>query len=275
MKGISFIAATALLLSVLVACRKGNGDTDNKPAVYDSTPSPFMQKTVVELDAYHKQNAWLQVPVHYNSGFDTEKYPLLIFLNGRFEGADYGGLEKMLGLGVPSFMADSLRFTFDVGGQQQMIVLCPQSTNGHTSPLALNQIIDYMLAKYRVDPARIYLTGLSSGAASVFSYLTYHQDYANRIAAAVPMSSIELETEKVANLNFIAVANTPVKIFCGTKDDLYPENKSYADEINKHRPGLAVFTTYNGGHGSWNPMYNPTHKSYNPNMYEWMLQYHK
>jgi hypothetical protein len=34
----------------------------------------------VKLDATHEQNAWLQLPIHYNSGFDTEKYPLLIFL---------------------------------------------------------------------------------------------------------------------------------------------------------------------------------------------------
>lgn len=270
------IVAAALLLGALAACRKGSGGEEHKRAVYDSTPSPFMQRTLVELDAYHKDSAWLQVPVHYNSGFDTEKYPLVIFLNGRFEGSEYGNLKKMLKWGVPNFMADSLRFAFDVAGKnQQMIVLCPQSVNGYPSPGAINQVIDYMLLKYRVDPSRIYLTGLSSGAAAVFSYLTYSQQYAARIAAAVPMSSIELETEKIANLKFISNAGTPVKVFCGKSDDLYLKNQNYADEINKYSPGLAVFVPYGGSHGSWNERYDPSHKSYNPNMYEWMLQYHK
>lgn len=263
-----------LVFGVLASCRKGNGDPD-KRAVYDSTPSPFMQRTVVELDAYHKDSAWLQLPVHYNSGFDTEKYPLVIFLNGRFESADYGNLRKLLRWGVPKFMADSLRFTFDVAGkQQQLIMLSPQSANGYPSPTAINQIIDYMVAKYRVDVSRIYLTGLSSGAAALFSYLTYSKEYAARIAAAVPMSPIELEAAKIANMKYIAEARTPVKVFCGTEDPLFVKNRNYVNEINKHAPGLALFVPYSGAHDNWNPNFDPSHASYNPNIYEWLLQYH-
>lgn len=266
----------ALSMSLLVACRKSNGDDPHKQAVYDSTPSPFMQRTLVTLDAYHSDSAWIQVPAHYYSGFDTEKYPLVIFLNGRYEGSDYGKLKKMLKWGVPTFMADSLRFAFDVAGKhEQMIMLCPQSRNGYPSPYDLNKTIDYMLAKYRVDPSRVYLTGLSSGAAALFSYLTFSPANAARIAAAVPMSSLELETAKIANLKFIADANTPVRVFCGRSDDVFPENKSYADEINKYSPGLAVFTSYGGAHGGWNERYAPSHDFYNPNVYEWMLQFHK
>lgn len=235
-----------------------------------------MQRTVMALDAYHKDSAWLQLPEHYNSGFDTGKYPLVIFIHGRFEGSDYGDLTKLLKWGVPKFMADSLRFAFNTGGKMQgMIMVSPQSSNGYPSPFDINQTINHMVAKYRVDISRIYLTGLSSGAAAVLSYLTYSKEYAARIAAAVPMSSIELETGKIANLKYISEAGTPVKIFCGRSDDLYLKNKSYADEINKYTPGLAVFTPYSGAHGIWNERYDPTHASSNPNIYEWMLQYHK
>jgi predicted peptidase len=268
---------SVLFLGALVACRKPHGGDDNqKPTKYDSTPSPFMQRTVVELDAYHKDSAWLQLPVHYNSGFDTEKYPLVLFLNGRFEGSDYGTMNKMVRWGVPKFMADSLRFAFDVAGKTQgMIMLCPQSANGYPSPAAINQVIDYMIARYRVDVKRIYLTGLSSGAAAVFTYLTSSKENAARLAAAVPMSAIELETEKIANLKFISDAGTPVQVFCARGDDLYLKNKSYADEINKYKPGLALFTSYFGGHGGWNERYDPSHAYYNPNIYEWMLQHHR
>lgn len=268
-----------LILSLLVAlfaCRKDSRDSNNNPAKYDSTPSPFMQKTVVELDAYHKDSAWLQLPVHYNLGFDTEKYPLLVYFNGRFESGEYGNLKKMVTVGVPKFMADSLRFQFDTAGKnQQFIVVCPQSANGHTSPASIDQLLNYMAAKYRADVSRIYLTGVSSGAASVLSYLTNKPEYAKRVAAAVPMSSVALEAEKVNNLKFIADAGTHIKIFCGKSDGLYQDNKNYAAEINTHQTALAVFTAYNGDHGSWNPMYDLSNKSYNPNIYEWMLQYHR
>lgn len=270
------LVLSALLLGALASCKKGHGENDHQQAIYDSTPSPFMQRTVVELDAYHKDSAWLQVPVHYNSGFDTEKYPLLIFLNGRGEAANEGNLRMLLKWGVPKFMADSLRFAFNVAGKnEQMIVITPQSSNGYPSQYAINQTIDYMMRKYRVDASRIYLTGLSSGAAAVFSYLTFSQANAARIAAAIPMSSLELETEKIANLKFIADAHTPVEVFCGRSDDLYLKNKAYADEINKYSPGLAVFTSYGGAHGSWNSRYDLSHTYYNPNLYEWMLQFHK
>ena len=266
----------ALLLGGLVACRKGIGNNSGRPTVYDSTPSPFLIPTVVTKDAYHKDSAWLQLPVHYNSGFDTEKYPLVIFFNGRFEGSDYGSLHKLHVWGVPKYMADSVRFAFNVAGKSQgMIAIAPQSTNGYPSPFDINQTINYMLSKYRVDPSRIYLTGVSSGAAAIFSYLTYSKEYANRIAAAVPMSSIELETAKIANMKNIADAHTPVRVFCGTSDDLYLKNQNYAAEINKYSPGLAVFTPYTGAHNGWNGPYDPTHAHLNPNIYEWMLQYHK
>jgi predicted peptidase len=266
-----FLVLLALLTGALFSCKKGVRGNDNRPAVFDSTPSPFMQRTVVKLDATHEQNAWLQLPIHYNSGFDTEKYPLLIFFNGKFESALFGGLEKLIPVGVPKYMADSIRFSFDTGSKkQQFIVLCPQSENGFPSPISINLIIDYMVAKYRVDASRIYLTGVSSGAASIFSYLTNKQEYANRIAAAVPMSSTALESEKVANLSFIANAGIPTQIFCGTADNVFNQNKSYADAINRSRPGLAVFNAYNSGHGNWNPFYDP---KANPSIYEWMLQH--
>jgi predicted peptidase len=266
-----FLVLLALLTGALFSCKKGIRGNDKKPAVFDSTPSPFMQRTVVQLDATHQQDAWLQLPIHYNSGFDTEKYPLLIFLNGKYESAQFGGLEMLLPVGVPKFMADSIRFSVDTGSKKkQFIVLCPQSANGFPSPIAINQVIDYMLSKYRVDASRIYLTGVSSGAASIFSYLTNKQEYANRIAAAVPMSSTALESEKVANLSFIANAEVHTQIYCGTQDNVFNLNKSYADAINRSRPGLAVFNSYNSGHGSWNPFFDPKR---NPSIYEWLLQH--
>lgn len=261
------------ILLVAASCQKSGADVD-APPVYDSTPGPFMQRTLVRYNATHSDSGWLQLPIHYNSGTDTEKYPLVIYFNGRYESAQHASLNEMLEIGIPKFMADSLRFSFNTEStSQNMIVLAPQSDNGYPSPAVINQTIDYMITNYRVDASRIYLTGVSSGAASLLSYITAKQEYANRIAAIIPMSSVQLSSEEITNLKFIANANLPTMIFCGTQDPLLDNNRDYAAAINQHKPGLATFRTYVGGHNNWNKMFAPSNQIYNPNIYQWMLQY--
>jgi len=270
------ILAFCLLLTwAFTSCKKKGADVD-APPVYDSTPGPFMQRTIVQLDPTHKDSAWLQLPEHYNSGTDTKKYPLVIYLNGKFESAEYGNLNVMVPIGPPKFMADSLRFAFDTGSKkQEMIVICPQSDNGYKDAADINKVIDYMIAKYRVDVSRIYMTAISSGAGSLLSYVTAKQEYADRLAAIVPMSAVQLTAAEVTNLKFIANSNLPTWIFCGNSDPLLNNNRGYADKINEFKPGLAKFNTYSGAHNNWNRMFSPTNEYYTPNIYQWMLQYSK
>jgi predicted esterase len=271
MKTLAFFCFFLSLFTI--SCQKSRGDVD-APAVYDSTPGPLMQRTTVMRDATHKDSAWLQLPIHYNSGFDTEKYPLMIYFNGKFESAEFGNLNVMKDIGVPKFMADSLRFAFDTGNRaKNMIVLAPQSDNGYPSPISINQTIDYMVKNYRVDLSRIYLVGISSGAASMFGYLTAKQEYADRIAAVVPMSSVQLTSQQITNLKFIANTNLPTLVYCGNLDPLFDDNKTYVDAINQYKPGLATFKAYAGAHNNWNKMFDPSNRYYNPNIYEWLLQY--
>ena len=64
-----------------------------------------------------------------------------------------------------------------------------------------------------------------------------------------------------------------MQIFCGDQDPLFNNNKNYANAINSHTPGLAIFKSYVGGHNNWNEMYDVINKYYTPNIYQWMLQY--
>jgi len=239
--------------------------------------TPFMQRTIVQLDKTHADSALLQLPCAYNAENKNERYPLLIFLNGMYEGSDYGNLNKLLTLGLTRYMADSARFSFTSGGQKyNFIVVCAQSANGFRKPKTTNQIIDYMVANYQVDTTRIYLTGLSAGANSIYTYLTDKPEYAQRIAAVVPMSTTFLDSTHRSRLGLIGQANIHALIYCGDEDHQYlASNKRYASMINEAAPGFAEFHTYHGAHKNWNPMYAPNHKYYNPNMYEWLLQFSK
>src|SRR4051812_29815812 len=135
------------------------------PPVKESTAgTPFAQRISLQLDNWHADSAFLQLPSDYYAAKSTDKYPLLVFLNGVFEGSKYGNLRKLKRLGPPKYMMDSLRFQFTVNGKtESMIVVCPQSYNGYRPPNSTNQVIDSMIARYRVDVHRIYLTGLSAG----------------------------------------------------------------------------------------------------------------
>lgn len=250
------------------------GPDDQKDSI---SCTPFLQRMLVQLDRTHADSAFLQLPCAYNAENNTETYPLLIFFNGVFEGSNYGNLNKMKKLGPPKYMVDSLRYTFTVRGKtENLIVVCPQSKNGFRVPVSTNQVIDFMIAKYRVDTNRIYLTGLSAGANSVLRYLTHKQAYANRIAAAVPMSTTHLDSTHRAHLNYISNAGVPLYWFCGDQDKKYLKvNEAYVKTLNQLSPGLVKFKLYKGAHKNWNPMYNTTHRYYNPNIYEWMLQFSK
>jgi predicted peptidase len=278
----------SLAFLCLAACKKQIVPLPDNPGPVEPPPpvdpppndtvafTPFLQRVKIKFNPTHADSAILQLPARYNAASESQqRYPLLVFLNGVYEGSNHGTLRKMMRLGPPKYMADSMRFSFDAGGKtHHYIVVCPQSTHGFRLPITTDQIISYMIAKYRVDTTRIYLTGLSAGATSVFKYLTHKPEYAQRIAAAVPMSTTTLDSASRAQLRYINQANVPLLMYCGNQDGAYLKvNKAYAATINAVTPGLAEFRTYNGKHQNWNPMYSPTHQYYKPNMYEWLLQF--
>jgi predicted peptidase len=276
------LLAILIMVVSIAACRKHSNppdtptipDPEPQPEV-DSTCGPLMQRTFIQRDFNHGDSAWLQLPCHYK--IEDKSYPLVIFFNGKFEGSRFGNLSKMLKLGPPHFMADSLRFSFNVNNEtSNMIVACPQSPEGFVNPLTINQIIDYLVKTYRVDTTRIYLTGLSAGAQSILEFLTDRPQNAYRIAAAVPMSTTTIDSVHKSHLNYISNASTYISDFCGRRDVQYlPINQEYVNIINQYSPGLAKFTTYSGDHNNWNPLYDLGHGALNPNIYEWMLQYHR
>lgn len=240
---------------------------------------PYLQKTTIDYDVHHRDSAWVQLPCNYAKASDTAHYPLLIFFHGTGEAANDGNLSVMLSLGPPHYMADSIRYFFTATGaspvSKYFIVVCPQTTSGHLEPDRVNTILDKIVAKYRVDPTRVYMTGLSAGARNVMRYITASQAYANRVAAVVPMSVITLPADATSHFNYISNAGIHVKIFCGTTDAIYSANQGYITSINALSPGLGEFVSYSAGHCCWNGPYEPKHTYYNPNMYEWLLQFHK
>lgn len=178
-----------------------------------------------------------------------KRWPMILFLHGAGEsGTD---LDKVKTHGPPKIVENKRDFPF--------ILVSPQSLRFGWNPEALVQLLDHVVAKYRVDRRRIYLTGLSMGGYGTWSLAAAHPD---RFAAIVPIcGGGDPDTAK-------RLRSLPIWVFHGGKDPLVPVSRSQAmvDAI-KAAGGNVKLTIYpDAGHDSWTETYD------NPKLYEWLLK---
>ena len=189
------------------------------------------------------------VPDGYGSD-RSQNWPLLLFLHGVGErGSD---LELVKINGPPKLIEAGKKFPFVVISPQ-----CPQET--WWVPPALEAFIDSIQRRYRIDSARIYVTGLSMGGFATWELAERHPE---RYAAVIPICGGG-DTSRAGHLR-----NLPVWAFHGAKDDVVPlsGSKDMIDAI-KAAGGNPRFTIYpQAGHDSWTETYA------NDEIYSWLLQ---
>ena len=136
------------------------------------------------------------------------------------------------------------------GKQVPAVVVSPQCpANESWSTPALAHLLDEMEARYRIDPERIYLTGVSAGGDETWDFALVHPD---RLAAIVPMSG-ESDPGDAAQLRHV-----PAWAFQGGKDPIVPPGQAVAmvDAVRK-TGGHAHLTLYPDlGHDCWNEAYS-------------------
>jgi predicted peptidase len=207
----------------------------------------------------------------------SKNYPLLISLHGGGQlGNGNADLPFVLNDGVPLILQQG-KFppNFHVGDKDfSFVVLAPQY-NQYPSDLEISNFVDFARKKFRVDPARIYITGLSLGGI-VASEMG--GAYTSKFAAVVPMSGVS-----VANMDAFAknIANgrLPYWIFHNDNDpkNHISEPTRFVAAINKFNPAIPPkFTVFRSDlHDAWTKAVDPGYKENNMNIYEWMLQYSK
>lgn len=190
----------------------------------------------------------LFLPREYQSS--GKDWPLLLFLHGAGErGAD---LELVKKHGPPKIVETNRDFPFIVVSPQ-----CPSNERWH--PAVLLQLIDHVVANYRVDQQRIYVTGLSMGGFGTWALCTTAPE---RFAAAVPICGGGKSSE--AN----RLKDLPLWVFHGAHDQivLLHHSEEMVRAI-KSAGGTVKFTVYpEGGHDSWTETYA------NPSVYDWLLE---
>lgn len=207
------------------------------------------------------------LPQGYSS--NSNLYPLVISLHGIKEKGTTStdpatlksSVQKVANVGLPKYVK--------YGTQYKFILISPQlKSNYGTWPAAyVMDVINYVRKTLRVDPKRIYITGLSLGGFGAWTTLGAYPDV---FAAALPICAGGNALSKACD---IADENVPVWGFHGDNDNIvsYTVTTKMINAINgcAHKPNpLAKATLFAGmGHTIWDKVYNQT------NALDWMLSY--
>ena len=237
--------------AVLLAGLSGLKATGQK-ATFRTGPVPFDQQWWYGLKKQTgdlRSDYYLHLPGGYESD-PQKKWPLILFLHGSGErGYDINQVKK-----------NGLVRDLEAKPDFPCIVVAPQcSPKEWWSPSELNNLLDQVEAKYRVDLDRVYLTGLSMGGYGSWALAT---ESPQRFAAVVPVCGGG-DPDDVERIKGV-----PIWVFHGGKDEVVPLQRSQkmVDALKKIG-GNVKFTIFpEAGHDSWTQAYAL------PELYEWMLQ---
>lgn len=142
--------------------------------------------------------------------------PLVIVLHGAGSAGD-GSDPSTLVDRLPPLRELALTRTFGFASKLAdagAVVVAPQSP-GRWDTEQLDAFVDYVLRTHSVDPARVYLTGVSMGGGGAFRYAAAHPE---RLAAVMPICGAAVgSAELVKRLDTL-----PVRAFHAWDDSVVP-----------------------------------------------------
>ena len=194
----------------------------------------------------------LALPEGYEAS--REAWPLVLFLHGSGERGDSLGL--VAAHGPPRLVREGRSFPFLLVSPQQPL------ESGWWKPRELAALLDEIESTYRVDPDRIYVTGLSMGGFGTWELL---QAYPDRFAAAAPVCG-----GGTPGL-ICAARDVPVWAFHGALDTVVPAYRSQEMVDRLEACGGDVrYTLYpDAGHDAWTETYA------DPALYDWLLRHRR
>jgi predicted peptidase len=222
-------------------------------------------------------NYLLRLPAGYATS--TERYPLLMFLHG--VGEKGNGSEKAIEkVAVHGPFRSMLEGTWDAS--LPLIVAGPQF--GGLRPWwprdKVIAVMDHLVSSYRVDPDRVYLTGLSIGGAAAWSIA---ETVPRRVAAIVPAGAWSGDLrQECGELDHLGVW-----AFHGERDRLIwlRRGRKPVDMINgcelPPRAPAHLTVLADTSHGHWEVVYDNRHGDRNiggdgreyTDIYRWLLTF--
>ena len=219
-------------------------------ALTAALPAGAVTRQTVEsasVPGVYTYNFLCYTPAGYTSD-TTMRWPLLVFLHGSGE---TGSNPELVAVNGPPR-------EIELGRNYPCVVVSPQSPTYGWNSAGLAAFIDDLTRRYRIDPDRIYVTGLSMGGYGTWSLAVL---YPERYAAVVPVCGAG--TPALAG----QMRDLPVWAFHGALDPTVPPAGS-RDMFNAIRqaggdPRLTIYP--NGGHDVWTATYA------NDQLYAWLF----
>jgi predicted peptidase len=191
----------------------------------------------------------LYLPPDYAS---KESWPLILFLHGvRERGGDVAMVKAN---GLPRLIEEGKNFPFVIVSPQ-----CPAGEAWVWKLRSLLALVDEVVSHNKIDPDRMYVTGLSMGGFGTWGLAAYAPD---RFAAIVPICGGGEPT------SMPRLKRLPIWTFHGAKDEIVPieRTQELVDALEK-AGGNVKFTVYpDVAHDSWTATYA------NPEIYKWLLE---
>jgi predicted peptidase len=197
------------------------------------------------------------------AGFRTQsRWPLILFLHGSEQRGNDLNLLKLNG--APNHALNSPGFPF--------VVVAPQLPLGKIwDGDAVSVLVKQLIARFRIDATRVYLTGLSTGGYGVWSAAMKHPE---RFAAVVPVSGggNTVIPKHAEGAQLLALRSLGVWAFHGGSDSLVDPGESQRMVAELQRIGapdvrLTIFPS--APHDIWSRVYD------DPALYDWLLLHHR
>jgi predicted peptidase len=230
--------------------------TQSPPPVPKRPLPPGFLDAECTLASGEKARYVLYTPQDHNP---SRPYPLIVSLHGVGKRGTDGRTQLKDGLANTVSSWPEWR-KFD-----RFLVLFPQGRSGKwltgsaDDDLVMEELAD-LRSRYSVDPARIYLTGISSGGTGTWELAAAHPDL---WAGIVPVCGVPNPEDTVA------VRHLPCWWFHGTADPVAPLGASREMTRRLSAEGAEIRSTEypKAQHNIWDKAYRT------PELYEWLLRH--
>ncbi len=195
---------------------------------------------------------WLHLPTGYGDD-PAQRWPFILFLHGAGERGD--DLELVKKHGIPKLVAAQPDFPFIAASPQ-----CPEEHWWAVETDGLLALVDDLQARYAIDPARLYVTGLSMGGYGTWSLALAAPE---RFAAIAPIcGGLYGPARMVTRLK-----DLPIWAFHGVKDPVVPVEQTERLVKALREVGSQVrYTAYpEADHDAWSATYA------NAELFAWLL----
>src|SRR5574343_873954 len=264
-------------------------------AQFTCPPSLVFQKVTSNIHPLVGGFVWKK-PSDYDAN-PTKYYPTIIYFPG------VGSVGSGSSTDLCSIFADASLplaiqnggaiLTVTYGGQNyEFMVFCPQYRQYSYSPGmgdisypsagTAAAVLNHVVANYRVDVNRIYMSGMSAGANIAMEYAAASTANANTLAGLTPVALCAINIVGGGN---ISATNLPVWIHhCNNDINCSPTVSSgWVSAINAGAPNplakLTLMPVAGGacndgwGHNAWPLAYSSSYSVDGMNMFNWMIQY--